>query len=97
MKAYELLYFVAPSADDKIKNAASKRVNDVIKKINGKIDEVDEMGKKSLAYEINGLNEGDYTLIDFHIDPAQVAELDRVLRITDEVQRHMIVRRTDRD
>ena len=41
--------------------------------------------------------QGDYTLIDFHADPADVAELDRVLRITDAVERHMIVKRTDRD
>ena len=38
-----------------------------------------------------------YTLVDFHADPAQIAELDRVLRINDAVKRHMIVRRTDRD
>ena len=46
---------------------------------------------------INGLTDGDYTLIDFHANPENVAELDRVLRITDAVVRHMIVKRTDRD
>ena len=55
------------------------------------------MGKRKLAYEINGLTEGDYTLIDFHADPANIAELDRVLRITDAVVRHKIVVRTDRE
>ena len=54
-------------------------------------------GKRKLAYEINGLTDGDYTLIDFHANPENVAELDRVLRITDAVVRHMIVKRTDRD
>ena len=54
-------------------------------------------GKRKLAYEIDGLTDGDYTLIDFHADPAEVAELDRVLRITDAVVRHMNVKRTDRD
>ena len=47
--------------------------------------------------EINGLTDGDYTLIDFHANPDSIAELDRVLRISDVVERHMIVRRTDRD
>ena len=55
------------------------------------------MGKRKLAYEINGLSDGDYTLIDFHTDPQSIAELDRVLRINDAVVRHMIVARTDRD
>ncbi len=97
MKAYELLYFVIPNANNKAKKAVSKRVEQIIKHINGKIDNVEDLGKRSLAYEINGSNEGDYTLVDFHVEPAQVAELDRVLRITDECQRHMIVRRADKD
>ena len=42
-------------------------------------------------------NVGDYTLINFHADPTQIAELDRVLRITDAVVRHMIVRRDDQE
>ena len=58
---------------------------------------VDNWGKRKLAYEINGLSDGDYTLIDFHTDPQSIAELDRVLRINDAVVRHMIVARTDRD
>ena len=63
----------------------------------GTVDNVDNWGKRKLAYEIDGLTDGDYTLIDFHADPANVAELDRVLRINDAVVRHMIVKRTDRD
>uniref|UniRef100_UPI003AEF5253 30S ribosomal protein S6 n=1 Tax=Collinsella stercoris TaxID=147206 RepID=UPI003AEF5253 len=46
---------------------------------------------------IDKLTEGDYTLINFHADPASIAELDRVLRITDAVIRHMIVRRDDQE
>ena len=57
----------------------------------------DEWGKRKLAYEINDLTDGDYTLINFHADPTQIAELDRVLRITDAVVRHMIVRRDDQE
>ena len=59
--------------------------------------EVEEWGKRKLAYEINDLTDGDYTLINFHADPTQIAELDRVLRITDAVVRHMIVRRDDQE
>lgn len=97
MKAYELLFFVAPSIDEKIRAAVMKRIETTIADANGTVDNVDNWGKRKLAYEINGLTDGDYTLIDFHADPADVAELDRVLRITDAVVRHMIVKRTDRD
>ena len=97
MKAYELLYFVAPTADEETRALVSSRIETVVAAGNGTIDNVDAWGKRKLAFEINGLTEGDYTLVDFHADPANVAELNRVLRITDAVERHMIVKRTDRD
>ena len=97
MKAYELLFFVAPSIDEETRSAVMKRIYTPIAEGKGTVDNVDNWGKRKLAYEINGLTDGDYTLIDFHADPADVAELDRVLRITDAVERHMIVKRTDRD
>ena len=97
MKAYELLFFVAPSIDEETRANVMKRIETTIAESNGTIDNVDNWGKRKLAYEINDLTEGDYTLIDFHADPDDIAELDRVLRINDAVVRHMIVKRTDRD
>ena len=97
MKAYELLFFVAPTIEDETRLAVMKRIETTIAEGEGTVDNVDNWGKRKLAYEIDGLTDGDYTLIDFHADPANVAELDRVLRINDAVVRHMIVKRTDRD
>lgn len=97
MKAYELLFFVAPTISDEDRIAVMKRIETTIAEGEGKVDNVDEWGKRKLAYEINGLTEGDYTLVNFHADPQNVAELDRVLRINDAVVRHMIVKREDRD
>ncbi len=97
MKAYELLFFVDPALDPETRLAVMKRIDNTIAEGNGKVDNVDEWGKRKLAYEINKLTEGDYTLINFHADPTQIAELDRVLRITDAVVRHMIVRRDDQE
>lgn len=97
MKAYELLFFVAPTIDEESRLAAMKRIENTIAAAEGTIDNVDEWGKRKLAYEINGLTEGVYTLVDFHADPQSIAELDRVLRINDAVVRHMIVARTDRE
>ncbi|WP_417055636.1 30S ribosomal protein S6 [Ellagibacter isourolithinifaciens] len=97
MKAYELLFFVAPTISDEDRIAVMKRIETTIAEGEGKVDNVDEWGKRKLAYEINGLTDGDYTLVNFHADPQNVAELDRVLRINDAVVRHMIVKREDRD
>ena len=97
MKAYELLFFVDPTLDAETRLAVMKRIDTTIAEGNGKVDNVDEGGKRKLAYEINDLTEGDYTLIKFHAEPTQIAELDRVMRITDAVIRHMIVRRDDQE
>lgn len=90
MKAYELLFFVNPSIDDETRLAVMKRIDNTITAQGGKVDSVDEWGKKKLAYEINGLTDGDYTLINFQLEPQAIEELDRVLRIMDAVERHMI-------
>ena len=97
MKAYELLFFVAPNIDEESRLAAMKRVENTIAEGNGVIDTVTDWGKRKLAYEINGQTEGEYTLVDFHANPASIAELNRVLRITDAIERHLIVARADRD
>lgn len=97
MKAYELLYFVAPTLEEEARANVQSRIEGVITAGEGKIDNVESWGKRKLAYEINGLAEGDYMLVDFHAGPDHIAELDRILRINDNVERHMIVRRTDRD
>ena len=78
MKAYELLFFVAPTISDEDRVAVMKRIETTIAEGAGKVDNVDEWGKRKLAYEINGLTDGDYTLVNFHADPQNVAELDRV-------------------
>ncbi|WP_154053744.1 30S ribosomal protein S6 [Olsenella uli] len=97
MKAYELLFFVDPAITDEVRAGVMKRVEVAITENGGKIDNVDNWGKRKLAYEIDKLTEGDYTLVNFHADPSQIAELDRILRINDAVKRHMVVRRPDHE
>lgn len=97
MKAYELLFFVDPSSNEEVRAGVMKRIDVAISDNGGQVDNVEDWGKRKLAYEIDKLTEGDYTLINFHAAPTQIAELDRVLRINDAVKRHMVVRRPDKD
>ena len=97
MKAYELLFFVAPTLEEDARANVMGRIEKVIAEGEGTVDKAEDWGKRKLAYEINKLSEGDYILIDFHANPDHIAELDRILRINDSVERHMIVCRTDRD
>ena len=96
MKAYELLYFVDPTCNEETRAAIMKRIEVALGET-GKVDSVEDWGKRKLAFEVDDLTEGDYTLINFHADPSHIAELDRVLRINDAVKRHMVVRRVDKD
>ena len=97
MKAYELLFFVDPTITDEARAGVMKRIEVALTENGGAVDNVDNWGKRKLAYEIDKLTEGDYTLVNFHADPTQIAELDRVLRINDAVKRHMIVRRPENE
>ncbi len=96
MKAYELLFFVDPAIDEETRAAAMKRIDVAITTNGGQIEDVQEWGKRKLAYEINKLTEGDYTLINFQAEPDSIAEIDRILHITDAVERYMIVRRQEK-
>lgn len=97
MKAYELLFFVDPAISEENRTVVMNRIDTAITAEGGVIDNIDNWGKRKLAFEVDKLSEGDYTLIDFHANPTQIEELDRVLRILVDVKRHMVVRRTDRD
>ena len=62
---------------------------------NGTLDELEEMGKRKLAYEINYINEGYYVLMKFTSGPEFPAELDRILGITDGILRRLITLRVE--
>jgi len=97
VKAYELLLLLDPSLDEETRAALLEKFQGVITADGGVVDNVDSWGKRKLAFEIGKMTEGDYALIDFHALPAAIAELDRVLHITDPVVRYMLVNREDRD
>lgn len=95
MKAYDLLFFVDPAIDAETRAATLKRIEVVMSENKAVVDNVDNWGKRRLAYEIDGLTDGDYTLIEFHADPQAIEEIERILRITDAIKRHMITRKED--
>ncbi len=97
MKAYELLLLLDPTLDEESRAALLDKFQGIITADGGVVDNVDSWGKRKLAYEIGKITEGDYALIDFHTAPASIAELDRVLHITDAVVRYMLVHREDKE
>lgn len=95
MKAYEVMLILNVGLDEEAAAATMTKVKSVITDGKGTVDAEDPWGKRKLAYEIDGQSDGDYYVIQFHAPTDTVAELDRVLHITDPVVRYMIVRRDD--
>ena len=92
MRKYETIFVAQPSLDDEAVKALIEKFKGVIENGGGTVENVDFWGKRRLAYEINKVNEGFYTLINFTADAELPKELDRVFRITDGVIRHIIVK-----
>jgi small subunit ribosomal protein S6 len=92
MRKYETIFILHPSLDEEAVKANVDKFKGVIENGGGVIDSVDSWGKRKLAYEINKINEGYYTLVNFSANPELPKELDRVFRINDNVVRHIIVK-----
>ena len=94
VEKYEVMYVLNPKLTEEETAALVEKFKALIEK-HGTIDELQEMGKRKLAYEINYLTEGYYVLVKFTSDPKFPAELDRVLGITDGVIRSLITLRAE--
>ncbi len=87
---YEVLYIIDPNLGEEETAAVVARFKELAEG-HGTVTEVDEWGKRKLAYLINDLDEGYYVLMTFSADPAFPAELDRLMRINPNVMRSIIV------
>ena len=92
MRKYETIFILHPSLDEEAVNAAVDKFKGVIENAGGVVENVDLWGKRKLAYEIEKVNEGYYTLVNFSAEPQLPKELDRLFRINDSVIRHIIVK-----
>jgi len=87
---YEVLYLIDPTLGEEETAALVARFKDLAGS-RGTVTEVDEWGKRKLAYPINDLEEGYYVLMTFSADAAFPAELDRLMRINTGIMRSIIV------
>lgn len=91
---YECMYIINPNLEDEVRESLVEKFKSLVE-ANGTLDEMVEMGKQKLAYEINYIAEGYYVLLKFTSAPDFPAELDRVLGITDGIMRRLITLRCD--
>ena len=91
---YELMYIINPNLSEEETAAVVEKFKALVEQT-GTLEEMEEMGKRKLAYEINYISEGYYVLVKFTSGPDFPAELDRVLGITDGILRSLITRRPE--
>jgi small subunit ribosomal protein S6 len=91
-RKYELVYIVSPDATDDQVAELHTQVESIIQRMNGQLEKTDNWGRRKLAYEIGRHKEGTYVLEVINGDGELMKEIDRRLKVTDLVIRHLVVR-----
>jgi small subunit ribosomal protein S6 len=91
-RKYELVYVVSPDATDEQVAELHTQVESIIQRMHGQLEKTDNWGRRRLAYEIGRHKEGTYVLEVINGDGELMKEIDRRLKVTDLVIRHLVVR-----
>ncbi len=89
-RKYEAFYIVKPNLNDAEVQAIADKFKGVVETQGGSVEKAAKWDKRKLAYEINGLKEGNYVLMYFEAEAKIPAELNRQMRISDDIVRHRI-------
>ncbi len=92
---YEIMFILDPILEEEAKNAMIETVKEIID-ADGQSGKVDVWGNRKLAYPIQKKNEGFYVVVEFQGNPTLPKELDRRLRISESVMRHLIVNKDEK-
>lgn len=96
MRTYEVMFIAPPNSGEDDLRKLTTQLETVVADLGGKVTKLDNLGRRKLAYPINKFDEGVYTLLNIEGSGAEIAEVERRLRVSDLVIRHITVR-TDED
>ena len=94
--AYEVTYIVRPNLEETEVDAKVEAIAESLRASGAEVGEIEKMGKRRLAYEINDLREGYYVVMKFKAEAAQAKELKRQLGLNEDVMRELLIN-TDLD
>ena len=95
MNKYELALIVSAKLEDDARDAVVEKAKGYIERFGGTVTEVEDWGKKKLAYEIQKMSEGFYYFIQFDAEPEAPAQIEQNVRIMDNVLRFLCVRKDE--
>lgn len=90
---YELAFILNPEVNEEETRAVLERVEQIVATYGGQIVKINQWGRRRLAYPIQRFRDGHYIFIDMILTPETVAELERMLKVSESVLRHMIIKR----
>ena len=91
-RIYEVVFIINPEADDNEVMRLSEAMQKIITSQGGSITKTEVMGRRQLAYEINQKREGTYVLLEVEGTGTEIAELERRMRVNDQILRYMTIR-----
>ncbi len=94
--AYEAIFIIAANSTDEQSSAIISKYADLLTRNGAQVDDVDRGEPRRLAYDVKKQREGIYVVINFQSEPAAKDELDRIFRISDDVQRFLVVKQDKR-
>jgi len=92
LRHYEMMVILDPSLEERTVGPTLDTYLNVVRNAGGSVEKLDMWGRRRLAYEINKRAEGIYAVIDLQAPPAAVAELDRQLRLNENILRTKVIR-----
>ncbi len=96
LKSYETLFVISPDLSEEDTKALVEKFTTLIKE-NGEIGEIDEWGRRKLAYPIDYKTEGYYVLVNFKSATDFPSELERIFNITDNIIRSLVIAKEEKD
>ena len=95
MKRYEIMYIIRPNLEEEARKNLINDINVILERYESKDPKVDEWGMRDLAYEIDDYKKGFYVVIDVVASKEAITELNRVIKIKEDVIRHIVIARDE--
>jgi small subunit ribosomal protein S6 len=95
MSSYELVLIISPEVTDEEMPDFITKLSEQVNKIGGSVDEINQWGKKQLAYPIKRSTEGNYVLTKLKLKPDLTKELEANLRLSGKILRHLLIKLVD--
>jgi small subunit ribosomal protein S6 len=95
MRDYELAFIIQPNIDEEGVTGIVEKVSQFVQANDGSVTSVDVWGRKTLAYPINNQKEGIYVLLKANMLSASLGELERNLKLSEEIIRYLLVKNED--